>query len=78
MSNPLEAHCEIVIATTIGKAWSDWFDDFEVTQEGTRSRLVGTIVDQAALHGVLGRLRDLGIPILDVHITPQSANAEDR
>ena len=31
MSNPLEANCEILIATTIGEAWSDWFDDFEVT-----------------------------------------------
>lgn len=77
MSNPFEAHCEIVIATTIGEACSQWFDDFEVTREGPRSRLVGTIVDQAALHGVLGRLRDLGIPVLDVHITPRSAITDD-
>lgn len=66
-----------MIATTIGEAWSEWFDDFEVTPQGTTSRLVGTIVDQAALHGILGRLRDLGIPILDVHITPSSAVGMD-
>lgn len=77
MSDPIRANCEIVIATTIGEAWSKWFDDFEVTPEGTTSRLVGRVVDQAALHGVLGRLRDLGIPILDVHITKDSAIGRD-
>lgn len=74
MSKSLGANCEIVIATTIGEACSDWFDDFEVTPDRTTSRLVGTVVDQAALHGVLGRLRDLGIPILDVHFNPRCSN----
>jgi hypothetical protein len=78
MSNPPEANCEIVIATTISDASSEWFDGFEVTAEGTISRLTGTVVDQAALHGVLGRLRDLGIPILDVHLTPVPAVADER
>jgi len=78
MSNPPGATCEILIATTIGEACSEWFDDFEVTPEGTTSRLIGTIVDQAALHGVLGRLRDLGIPILDIHVTPAPAMPDDR
>ena len=78
MSNPLGANCEILIATTIGEACSDWFDDFEVTADGATSRLVGTIADQAALHGVLGRLRDLGIPILDIHVTPAPAVKDDR
>ena len=77
MSKTLGANCEIVIATTIGEAWSEWFDGFEVTPEGTTSRLSGTIVDQAALHGILGRLRDLGIPILDVHVTPGPAITGD-
>lgn len=77
MSKPLGAHCEIVIATAVGEAWSDWFDGFEMKPEGTNSRLVGSIVDQAALHGILARLRDLAIPILDVHITPGSATEEE-
>lgn len=77
MSYPLSANCEIVIATIIGEAWSEWFDDFEVTPQGTTSRLVGNIVDQSELHGVLGRLRDLGIPILDVHFRPASASSEE-
>ena len=78
MSKPLRAKCEIVIATSIGESWSEWFDGFEVTPEGTTSRLAGTIVDQSALHGILGRLRDLGIPILGVHVTPDTATADDR
>jgi len=73
MSNGLGAHCEIVVATTVGVAWSESFDGFEVRPEGTNSRLVGTIVDQTALHGILARLRDLAIPILDVRITQGSA-----
>jgi hypothetical protein len=77
MSSAIGAHCEIVIATTVGEAWSEWFDGFEVRPEGSTSRLVGTIVDQAALHGILSRLRDLALPILDVHVTPQSATEKD-
>jgi len=69
MSKSAGTNCEIVIATTVDEAWSEWFDGFEVTATGTTSRLVGTIADQSALHGILGRLRDLGIPILDVHVT---------
>lgn len=76
MSNALRAHCEIVIATAVDEAWSEWFDGFEVKSEGANSRLIGSIVDQSALHGILGRLRDLAIPIVDVRVTPQSSLGE--
>ena len=76
MADLLRANCEIVVATTISEAWPECFDGFEVKPEGTNSRLIGTIVDQAALHGILGRLRDLAIPILDVHITTGSTVRE--
>lgn len=58
---------EIVVAAPLVSDWSQWFDDFEAEAAGDNTRLVGTVSDQAALHGVLARLRDLGIPILDVH-----------
>jgi hypothetical protein len=47
--------------------WSDWFDGLAITQEddGTTT-LAGTLVDQAALYGLLGRLRDLGATLLAV------------
>ena len=77
MSSPIGSSCEIVVATTMSEAWSSWFEDFEVTTEGGASRLVGHVADQSALHGILGRLRDLGIPILDVHVSRGSAPLND-
>jgi hypothetical protein len=47
--------------------WSTWLDDLTITQEddGTTT-LAGPLVDQAALYGLLGRLRDLGATLLGV------------
>lgn len=47
--------------------WSDWFGDLVVQRrdDGT-TVLVGPVVDQAALHGVIARIRDLGLPLLAV------------
>jgi hypothetical protein len=48
--------------------WSDWLDGFAVERhdDGT-TVLVGPVVDQAALHGLLARIRDLGLPLLAVN-----------
>jgi hypothetical protein len=48
-------------------AWSDWFDRLVVTQEddGTTT-LAGPLADQAALYGVISRLRDLGVTLLAI------------
>jgi ABC-type multidrug transport system ATPase subunit len=48
-------------------SWSEWFEDLSLTAEGDgEMALSGPIVDQAALHGVLAKLRDLGLPLLSV------------
>jgi len=52
--------------------WSEWFDDMvivpQVDEEGTSiTRLSGRAVDQAALHGQLRKLYDLGMPLLSVN-----------
>lgn len=59
-------------------AWSTWFDDLTITQEddGTTT-LAGPLVDQAALYGLLGRLRDLGATLLGVERLPADAPAMD-
>lgn len=47
--------------------WSEWFEGLAIhrLEDGT-TLLVGTVTDQAALHGVLARIRDLGLPLLSV------------
>jgi hypothetical protein len=45
--------------------WSDWFDGFTLTpQAGDETLLAGPVADQAALHGLLAKIRDLGLPLL--------------
>jgi hypothetical protein len=48
--------------------WTDWFEGLTVTlQENGDTLLTGIVVDQAALHGLLKRVRDLGIHLLSVN-----------
>jgi hypothetical protein len=60
---------EIVVNGRLGARWAAWFDGFAITSgaDGT-TVLRGSVVDQAALHGLLQKLRDLGIPL--VSLTP--------
>ncbi len=46
--------------------WSAWFDEFVITTEAGDSLLTGSVPDQAALHGVLGRIRDLGLTLVSI------------
>ena len=58
---------EIRIEGHLGHEWTDWFDGMTITlEEDGRTLLRGEIADQAALHGLLRRIRDLGAPLLSV------------
>ena len=47
--------------------WSEWFDELEILNlENGDALLSGEIVDQSALHGVLTKVRDLGLPLIAV------------
>ena len=47
--------------------WATWFDGLTVSQESDGTTVIsGPIADQAALHGVLQRVRDLGLPLVSV------------
>jgi hypothetical protein len=52
--------------------WSAWFEGLEVTGDDSgQTRIAGPVADQAALHGLLTKVRDLGLPLLSVrHIEP--------
>jgi len=63
--------CEIQVQGWLDESWSDWFDGIavapQVSAEGTTiTKLTGTVVDQAALHGLLRKLYNLGLPLLSV------------
>ncbi len=64
MSRP--AAYEIRVRGRLGPAWSDWFTGLRVTLEDDGDTLLAGLLDQAALHGVLRRVRDLGVPLISV------------
>jgi hypothetical protein len=58
---------EIRVRGHLGGAWSEWFDGLEITNlENGDALLSGEITDQAELHGVLAKVRDLGLPLVAV------------
>ena len=61
------AEYEIRVGGRLGARWAAWFDGLSLTLEddGTTA-LRGPVVDQAALHGLLQKLRDLGVPLVSL------------
>jgi hypothetical protein len=59
---------QIRIKGHLGQQWTDWFDGLTITLEYNGDTLLtGVLVDQAALHGILKKVRDLGMPLLSVN-----------
>src|SRR5712692_2561113 len=70
---------QIRIKGHLGRQWTDWFEGLTITLEDNgETLLTGSVVDQAALHGVLRKVRDVGMPLLLViRVTPGQAEASD-
>jgi hypothetical protein len=59
---------EIRLKGHLNARWADWFDGLTLSQEADGTTLLsGSVVDQAALYGLLGKVRDLGLPLIAVH-----------
>ena len=69
---------EIRIKGHLGAQWTDWFEGLTITLDaGGETLLTGPVADQAALHGLLKKVRNLGMPLVSVsRVNP--ADASDR
>jgi hypothetical protein len=68
---------EIRVKGLLGPGWAAWFDGLSLTNEdGGITVLRGPVVDQAALHGLLQKLRDVGIPLVSLTQLPPVAPGE--
>jgi hypothetical protein len=65
----MSARYEIRVAGVLDASWSAWFEGLAVTSDSQLGQTViaGPIADQAALHGVLTKVRDLGLTLIAVH-----------
>ena len=67
---------EIRVEGHLGTRWAAWFDGLTVTSDSDGTTVLrGSVVDQAALHGLLQKLRDVGIPLIS--LTPVEASRPD-
>jgi hypothetical protein len=68
---------QIRIKGHLGRQWTDWFSGLAITLEDNGDTLLtGLIVDQAALHGLLRKVRDLGMPLISVSSRSQLEEGE--
>ena len=69
---------EIRVESILHERWSDWFDGLQIEILGDATVLSGTLPDQSALHGILDRVRDLGLTVISLRrIPPDEEQAGD-
>jgi hypothetical protein len=69
---------EIRLKGHLEARWTAWFDGLSLTQESDGTTVIrGPVIDQAALHGLLGKVRDLGLPLIAaVQVDPAIADGQ--
>lgn len=58
---------EIRVEAVLDSRWAAWFEDLQVQSDGTETVISGLLADQPALHGLLVKVRDLGLCLISVH-----------
>ena len=75
----MPTYYQITVKGHLDPTWSAWFDDLTITNDANgEAVLAGPIVDQAALHGVLIKVRDLGLPLISVNPIVANDGNDDR
>ena len=70
---------EIRVQGHLDQCWSEWFDGLAITYDGDGNTVLrGPLVDEAALHGVLIKVRDLALPLLAVSREKPDASMQTR
>ena len=77
MAQPPTPHTyEIRIGSRIDEGTRSWFDGIPITSRGDETVLQAVVTDQSALHGLLARIRDLGVPLIEVRRVDQVVAGE--
>lgn len=61
------AEYEIRVAGVLDGRWATWFSDLQISADGEETVIRGLLPDQSALHGLLTRIRDLGLGLISVN-----------
>ncbi len=78
MSSTKEIY-QIKVKGRLDPSWSSWFDNMTLTFAQGKTTISGPVPDQAALHGLLTKVRDLGLTLIDVRrIEPESDETSKR
>jgi len=65
-------HYLIRVNGHLDESWADWFEGLSISNlEGGEATITGTLPDQAALHGVLNQINNLGVELLSVEAIPE-------
>ena len=68
----MPAHYEIRVEGVLDHRWAAWFGGLHVQTDGTQTVISGLLTDQPALHGLLVKIRDLGLCLISVRRLPGS------
>lgn len=68
---------QIRVKGILDSSWSDWFDNFSITTQGEETLMEGPVADQAALHGILSRINDLGLAIVTITQVEGTSNGQE-
>ena len=61
------AHYEIRVEGILDRRWTAWFEGLQIDSDDSQTAISGPVADQAALHGLLNKVCDLGLVLISVH-----------